>query len=501
VTFAGRWFSSFALGLVAALAMPPLNAWPSLFLAVPFFLIGLSGKSSARGSFWHGWFFGFGYFCLALHWIGYAFLVDASTYLWMMPFAVGGLAAFLAIYWGLAAGIAQACERRWNMPLFFTFPAFLAMGELLRGRLLTGFPWAAPGLAADGMGGVLQVASLVGMEGLTLLLLLWTASPFAFLRAASGRARFLCLGLLMLLPAGFAWGHLRLQQHPSQFDEKVVFRIVQPNVMQGAKWDQKEAAAIFKSLLDLSRSETATHIVWPESSIPFLIDESEDGITAIADMLQSEQTLISGVIRRSAPSNDADYFTSVMVFNTDGQVTGVYDKWRLVPGGEFLPLEWLLEPLGFKRLVTLPGGFSWGAGAKSIAVPGLGLAGFLICYEVIFPNQLVDPAQRPRVLINVTNDGWFGTSTGPYQHLAQARLRAVEQGLPLIRSANTGISAVVDPLGRIIRSSKLDDKEAFETTLPQLANTVVNPRLHTILSIFLILMIVIAARICAQKLH
>ncbi len=171
-------------------------------------------------------------------------------------------------------------------------------------------------------------------------------------------------------------------------------------------------------------------------------------------LLAGKTTLITGAMRRDkeiiGPDGEPAIHNSIITFNGKAEVVARYDKWRLVPGGEFLPFEWLLEPLGFRRVVTVPGSFAAGPGAVSIAVPGAPPAGMLVCYEAIFPHGLVDGAARPSWLLNVTNDGWFGHSTGPYQHLAQARLRAIEQGLPLVRAANTGISAVIDGHGRRI---------------------------------------------------
>jgi apolipoprotein N-acyltransferase len=457
----------FVLGAVLALALPPLGLWPVIFVSLPLFLVSLDGKRP----FFTGWLFGFGYFCVALHWIGFAFLVDAKTYLWMMPFAVSGLAAFLSLYWGLAAKLTQLCAKQFGLPSWIMFPCLLALCEVLRGRLFTGFAWAAPGMIADGMGGVVQTASLIGMTGLTLMILLWAAAalPICLGRselAARRSSRLLSLLVLSSLPLAWAWGEARLSQTPTEFVDGVTVRLVQPNVAQGDKWSKENSDAIFSDLLDLSTSgKQTTHILWPESAVPFLIDESAAARLRLDEALDDTQTLVTGAIRRSSRSASADYFTSVLSFDGKGEVRGVYDKWRLVPGGEFLPLEWLLEPLGFKKLVTLPGGFRPGPGAGSIEIAGLGRAGALICYEVIFPHELVSTDQRPDLLINLTNDGWFGNSTGPHQHFAQARLRSIEHGLPLLRAANTGISGSIDPFGRVLARTILGERKALDVSL------------------------------------
>jgi apolipoprotein N-acyltransferase len=459
----------FALGMIAALGLPPLGLWPALFVALPLLLIRFGTETTWRGGFSVGWQFGFGYFFVALHWIGFAFLVDAATYLWMMPFAVGGLAGGMALYWGLAGAVTVWLGQK-RLPFFLAFPAVLATCEYLRGHLLTGFPWAVPGLIAGEMGGVAQVAAMTGMTGLTLLVLLWACAPVAFMLRNKVHIAVPIL-ILVSLPLVWLGGNWREVRNPTQFADTVLLRIVQPNISQGDKWRAQNAAGIFDQLVAMSTAPSAsgkmpTHIIWPESALPFLVDESEMARSRIAQMLRPDRSLITGAIRRSLPDPDADYFTSVLVFDSSGKVTGTYDKWRLVPGGEFLPFAGLLEPLGFQRLVSLPGSFAAGTGPKSLPVPDAGLTGMIICYEVIFPDLLTDTTSRPDWIVNVTNDGWFGQSTGPYQHFAQARLRAIEQGLPLARAANTGVSGVLDPVGREIATTSLLRATSLDSRLP-----------------------------------
>ena len=454
------------LGAASALALPPFDAWWIFGFTVPAFLFLIDGQPLGR-SFQFGWLFGFGYFLVALHWIGYAFFVNAAADLWMMPFAVGGLSAAMALYWAAAAGCASTlCKRGW--PIYFAMPICLAIAEWLRGRLFTGFPWAVPGQAVDGMGGVAQAASIIGMNGLTFILLLCAAAPFALFKGAYKTA--FCM--LAILPLMWLWGEWRLHHNPTQFVDGVQLRIVQPNLSQDDKWRNGNARLIFDELLALSalpsqNNRPITHIIWPESIVPFLIDESPQGLSEIAAMLGSNRYLLAGAVRRAAPANDAAYYTSILAINGNGQVIGHYDKSHLVPGGEFLPFAWLLEPLGFRQVVDMPESFSSGTGTESLAIPGAGLVGAQICYEAIFPEQTSLLTHRPDWLVNVTNDGWFGKSTGPWQHLAQLRLRAIEQGLAVARAANTGISAVIDPYGRYIFQSEIGVKGQFDSSLPR----------------------------------
>lgn len=465
-------------GVLIAIGLPPLGWWPLAFLAFPLFLVLLDTGPPAT---WHsgfglGWAFGIGYFGLAFHWIGYAFLVDAGTYLWMMPFMLGILSGGMAVYWGIAAVLARRFGGG-GLQRVMAFTAALAGVEWLRGHLFTGFPWAAPGLLVDGMGGLAQAASVVGMTGLTLLVVLWASLPFVFLVPERRGPRAAALAILLLLPGLWVWGDLRLSGATDAMVPGVALRIVQPNLPQEEKWREDNARQIFDDFEQMSTMPTPdrpdgiggiTHVIWPESAVPFLIDESPVAKAELKPMLGGRTALITGAVRvdRRGDGEEPDAHNSIIVFDGNAEPTARYDKWRLVPGGEFLPLAWLLEPLGFRQVVQTPGSFVPGPGPRTVVLPGGLRAGLIICYEAIFPSPLVDEADRPQVIVNVTNDGWFGRSTGPWQHLAQARLRAIEQGLPLVRAANTGISAVLDSFGRTLRMLPLLEKGVIDSPLP-----------------------------------
>jgi apolipoprotein N-acyltransferase len=448
------------LGAASGLAMPSFNVWPLLGITVPLFLIALKRTTQP---FWIGWSFGFGYFLVALHWIAFAFFVEAKVDLWMMPFAVGGLCAAAAIYWGLAAWCANKLYH-FGTSMWLAYPLALGFAELARGILVTGFPWAVPGLAIDGMGGVAQGASLIGMNGMTFLVLLWATAPLAW----SQGSRKSSVTILASLPLLWFWGNWRIAQNPTQFVDGVGIRLVQPNISQSDKWRGDNARVIYNQLLELSSGPSnlnITHIIWPESAVPFLLDESAEGQAELRPVLRSYKTLITGGVRRS--NDKAKYYTSVLVFDGLARKIAQYDKSHLVPGGEYLPLAWLLEPLGFRKVVNVPESFTEGLGPHVTPIPGAGLVSLQICYEAIFPSLSHLQNPRPDWIINVTNDGWFGDSTGPHQHLAQLRLRAIEQGLPVARAANTGISAVIDPVGRFVEMTKLNATDARDSRLPK----------------------------------
>ncbi len=484
----------FPLGCLAALGLPPSNLWWFLFLILPLtqHLWAKQLLQPLRLHFLFGWTFGFGYFLVGLHWIAYGFFVNGTSDLWMMPFAVGGLAAYLAGYWGLAFLAAAALSKR-GLPTWLVLPVFLGLAEYLRGILFTGFPWSVVGQMVDGMGGVAQLASVIGMVGLTLVLFLWAAAPFGFWRERGAR-RAVAAFIFLSLPITYFWGEWRLAQNPTRYKEDVVLRLVQPNFSQDDKWRNNNARTIYDKLLAMTSAPSSigrpvTHIIWPESIVPFLIDESVPGRAELAAVLKPGQIVLAGAVRRDGLKQGANYYTSIIMFNDKAEVLAHYDKWKLVPGGEFLPFEWLLKPLGFRQLVNLPESFAAGEGPKTLPVPGAGLAGFSICYEAIFPDAVAAPTPRPNWLVNVTNDGWFGSSTGPYQHLAMLRLRTIERGLPAARAANTGVSAVIDPLGRHTFNSQLNTIGSFDLLLPMELGETVYGKFGSILFTLLVLFV------------
>ena len=460
-------------GAILALAMAPFHYWPVLLICVPLFLR-LQEKVSARMAFALGWAFGFGYFVASLYWIGIAFLVDADQYEWLLPVAVTGLPAYLALFWGAASlGLHYLRER--GMGRVLAFAVLFTIAEYLRGHLLTGFPWNAPGYAAFGLEPMAQMASLFGLWGVTFCVLWLAAAPLLLLqrRWLAG-----CAALMMGL-AIWGWGHYRLANEPSADVPGLHVRIVQPNVPQSDKWRTGNAGRMFTDLLSLTDRRTPEApdgaadmnlFIWPESAVPFLLDEQLGAREAIGRLLPDAGVLLAGSLRREIVGDpggpDDRIFNSVLALNGTGEVVGRYDKAHLVPWGEYLPLESWLAPLGLRRLVTLPGSFVAGPGPRSLALPGLPTASPLLCYEAIFPAAVVEPDNRPAFLANLTNDGWFGQSTGPHQHFDQARMRAIEEGLPLLRAANTGISGVVDPLGRVRAQTRLGEQAVVDSTLP-----------------------------------
>ena len=462
-------------GAASALALPPYDVWPVLFLTLPVLLAGLdaidrSGRAVPLRGFLAGFLFGFGYFLASLLWVGNAFLVEAATYGWMIPFALAGLSAYLALYWG-AAAMATILASRPGLPRIVMLAACLALAEWLRGHLLTGFPWNTPGYATAGLPGLAQSASLVGIYGLTFLVLLCAGLPaLIFVRP---RSRLATVGACLILAAAAiasVVGSERLAA-PAAAGTGLKLRLVQGNVPQNTKWDAAQARAIFARYLALSRGGTDgrspldgnTVVIWPESALPFLVDQSPAALREIADLLPGGSRLLLGALRRDP---DRQVYNSIIAIDGNGTIEAVYDKVRLVPFGEFLPFSRWLDPIGIRRFITAPHGFAAGATSRAIALPGIPPFMPLICYEAIFPEQ-ARGSQSAEWLLNVTNDAWFGESGGPHQHLLQAQFRAIETGMPLIRVANTGISAVFDGYGRAIGELKLGTEGTLDTVLPR----------------------------------
>lgn len=480
-------------GLVAGLSAPPIYLFPALFLgmtALVWILDGVKAAGDSRAkSIWSafiaGWAFGFGFFAPNLYWVAEAFLVEANTFAWMIPFVVVLFPLGLGLFFGLATSVAIL---RWSggISRILLLAAAIAAAEWLRGHIFTGFPWITVGYAAGALEGLEQAAAFVGLYGLTLFVVLIAAVPAVLAEpedaAPTGPAhQAAILGLTAIVTAA-VWfaGVLRLPEGPVATHEDIVLRIVQPNIPQIKKWDPKYRRENFATLLELSDTAVSpevegakdvTAVIWPESSIPFLIEANPGARQQIADMLPPNVSLLFGALRLAPAQMMRGQRTAVrnsmLAFDSDGQTVAEYDKFHLVPFGEYLPLASVLEPLGLRKLVTLPSGFVPGPGPRTVSLPGLPDASVLICYEVIFPGAVTGGGERPGWLLNITNDAWFGRSIGPKQHYAQARMRAIEEGLSVVRAANTGISAVIDPFGRTVKSLPLGKQGVLDSKLPQ----------------------------------
>ena len=449
-------------GAILTLAQPPLGLWPALFVGWPLLLWLIDGAETPRRAALVGWLAGLGFFVTGLYWIGAAFLVEASKVWWyapVMPLAVFALCALLAAFW---AGAFWAARRVWPQGWRRAVVLALAMtaAEVARGSVLTGFPWAAQAHAWVETP-VMQLAALTGacaLSGLTVLA--------AALAGAGGWRAPLAATLAVAL--GWGWGAARLASAPADADGPLI-RLVQPNVGQRDKWADDNARPIFEGLLALSAAPgTASGqappalVVWPEVAVTFLFDESAQAQAMAAAALPPGAALAVGAVRRSG----GRLHNSLLFYGADGAPLGAYDKRHLAPFGEYVPYVWLLGALGIGTLGDGLSGFAPGETAGPFALPGLPPLAPLICYEIVFPGEVAAAARGADWMLQVTNDAWFGDSGGPRQHLAQARVRAIEQGLPVARAANTGVSAMIDAYGRIRASLALGARGALDSPLP-----------------------------------
>lgn len=470
-----RALAAFLAGALAVLGQAPYDFFAACFVSFPvlvWLLDGTTGEASGgllrrlRPAFAVGWWFGFGYFLAGLWWIGQALLVEADDYAWAMPFAVVGIPLLLAFFYGFAAALARLL---WSSgigriaALAFAF----AVAEWLRGFLFTGFPWNAVGYAAMPVPLLMQSVSAIGVNGMNALAVFVFAMPALLAGRRNLKVGAAIVGILIAAHLGF--GYYRLTT-PVQVAKTLDVRIVQPAVDMREKWDASVRDRIFATLLGMSSKAPAPDkprpqlILWPETSVPFLFTERPDALTALGEMLSDGQMLVAGAVREEGASTNAAtrYYNSVVAINDKGEIVDAVDKVHLVPFGEYLPFADLLRRIGIEQLVAGPAMFAAGNERHAISLPGA-IGGLpFVCYEVIFPELVSVDAASSQLIVNLTNDAWFGDTPGPYQHFRQAQIRAVENGLPLLRAANNGISAVVDARGRVVDALAINARDTID---------------------------------------
>ncbi len=440
------------LGAFAALGQEPWGIWPATIVGLAasfgFFVIARSWAQAA----WTGWAFGTGYFMLALSWIVEPFLVDVARHGWMAPFALLGLSGGLALFWGAAFAVARGCGGA-----AAAWIASFTLAEAARGYVLTGFPWAQPGHVWIDTP-VLQSAGYTGSLGLTVILLLAAVSVWCI---ASGRWVSGGAGLALIAAV---WGAGTVLPPAMQISKDApVVRLIQPNAPQHEKWNPEKVQLFFDRQIEFTRTGARPDlIVWPETAVPVTLNRAGPTLNVIAEAAGGVPVVLG--IRRFEGMR---LFNSLVLLDESGAVDSIYDKHHLVPFGEYIPYGDQLGQFGIRGMAAGEGdGFSAGPGAQVIQLGQLGRALPLICYEGVFPQDVASAPGRADFMLLITNDAWFGAVSGPYQHLAQARLRSVEQGLPMIRVANTGVSAMIDPWGQIIAEIPLGEAGWSDAPLP-----------------------------------
>lgn len=453
-TFSRSWPArgiSVAAGLAFGFGQPPFDLWPVALLGLALGLWAVMQAQSRRNAALSGWLFGLGYFGLSLHWIVEPFFVDAAVTGWMAPFALVGLAGGLALFWALACALSVWRGRVQLLMLV----GLWAVAELARAYVLTGFPWGLVGYALAPTP-LVHLSAWIGPHGLSL-----TVLGLAMLLAGA-QARPRSAGVAVGVFAGL-WGLGTAVQAPEQdLTDRPVVRLVQPNAPQHQKWDPAHMPTFFQRQIAATGAAGAVDlIVWPETALPVLLSQADEAFALIAKAAQGTHVAL-GLQRVEA----GKYYNSMALLDGQGAVAAIYDKHHLVPFGEYLPLPWLFEGIEAGGLAARArGGFAAGPGPAVLETP-LGQVVPLICYEAVFPQDILRAPMRADLLLHLTNDAWFGTYAGPFQHLMQARLRAIEMGLPLVRAANTGVSAVIDPGGRIVDQLPLGGTGHLDVALP-----------------------------------
>jgi apolipoprotein N-acyltransferase len=464
---------AFAAGLggAGALAFEPFGIFPLLLLSYAGLVLLLDGAAASqqrlRTAWWAGWFYGFAFFLVGLYWVGYAFLVDAQAHAWQLPFVAVLLPGGLAIFFGAGSVLLVAFFWRPGVRRIFAFAVVFAVIEWLRGHILTGFPWNLPGYGWTASLSVLQSTSLFGVYGLSLLTLLFGASLAAFWRGHQPRERMLPVLMSLFFVALWANGALRLATATDASVPGVRLRIVQPDTPQPEKYDPRYTVRNWQRLVALSIAparELPTHIIWPEAAPPFPLDNVPAALSDIAQLTARGAILMTGNVRIDRTGGVPRFYNSFAMFGSGGKLLASSDKFHLVPFGEYLPFETTLRAIGITEIAANTG-FSSGPGPRTFAVPGGPPVTPLICYEIIFP-QAVTGTPRPQWLVNMTDDSWFGPDAGPKQHLLIARVRAIEEGLPIARAANDGISVMVDAYGRIRSRLDLGLRGFIDSNLP-----------------------------------
>lgn len=500
------WLTNLAAGLASSFAFAPFHLAPILFITLPVLMLSALGVRLAtdwsaaarfRRGFTAGWWFAFGFHLVGLHWIGNAFLVQAEVFAWLLPFAVTLMPAGLAVFWGLACGVAALVPPRLMAPSA-SLAVTLTVAEYLRGTILTGFPWNTLGYALTWPLTLMQGASLLGIYGLTGLLLAMALIPaWCVLRdvGASPARRWAIVAVGVVLPLTLlaAYGLARLAVPPATV-EGVRLRIVQPSIDQRLKWlpahhraafDQHKALSLRAPSGRIDNLDGITHVFWPEAAMPFRVLEAPSVLDEIGAIIPENTRLVAGLLRVEMARDGAalaprlHVFNSAVSFDGDGRPREIYDKIHLVPFGEYLPFQATLESWGLEQLTRLRGGFSTGEWPRQMMrIDGLPPVEMLICYEAIFPHETARQNARPGLLVNLTNDGWFGTFSGPYQHAHQARVRAVEFAIPLVRASNNGVSGLVGPFGRMPGRLGLNAVGTLDADLPQAQGPTVYARLR-----------------------
>ncbi|NVJ90973.1 MAG: apolipoprotein N-acyltransferase [Methylocystaceae bacterium] len=484
------------LGLCVVAALPPIYIWPLAFVGLSGLFLFLDRCQNKKSAFLTGWYFGIGFFGGGLYWLTNAFLVDAAKHGWLIPIAVPGLAVSIGLFIGLTTLLTYLLwrnqrENHQALGRIIIFCVTWVFMEWVRSWLFTGFPWNMIATIWGFSDDILQTTAYVGPFGLSFFTLLATTLSGLFFYV-SGKKRLIALGCALLIPA-LMWsiGYMRLLDTDDAYHDKIILRLIQPNIDQATKWKSEYRIKNFETQLNLSTAAgdpnmRPTHIIWPETAVTFALNREPNVLKALSTVVPSGGLVLTGTPRMT-PRKQSPFqvWNSLMAVDEFGAIQANYDKSHLVPFGEYIPLR------AYNPIPKLTDGlvdFTPGTGRQTVQVGSLPSFSPLICYEIIFPNHVIDDTNRPEWLLNITNDGWYGNSPGPYQHLLSARLRSIEEGMPLVRVANTGVSIITDSYGRIQASLPYGQRGFLDVKLHKaLPTPPITARLRSLLWIALLL--------------
>ncbi len=477
--YANKKLIAFFAGAFAALAFAPINFFLALAVSFPIFFLLIEKTEAKKQIFWIGFFFGFGHFIAGIYWISISLLVDADHFAWLIPFALTIIPGILAIYIGLTALTFRFFCDRFHVEKIskklVIFSLCWLFFEFLRANLLSGFPWNLMGYTWLFSVDFAQLGSVFGVYGLSFFAVLVGLLPIIFFKQKLSKSdKIFAAAMVLFLCGNVVFSHFYIDDSKIITEKNSKLRLVQPNIKQEIKWDEEQKYKDFFRQIKMSNSEDSVGVkatIWPETAVPYVIDSHPILLNYLKSAAPRDGVLITGGLR----VEEKKVWNSVFVIGQNG-VEKYYDKHHLVPFGEYVPLHKFLSFLLLDSVVDgITGGgsgFDEGDGAKTLLVDGFSFSP-LICYEVIFSGEIVDHQNRPDLLINLTNDAWFGNSSGPYQHLNMAKMRAIEYGLPLVRVANTGISALIDPFGRIVNKIDLNQAKAVDVDLIKNSETTI----------------------------
>lgn len=458
--------TAFFLGAVASFIFPPFVSNKIAYCALIAFLVLLfSVRQSRKKLFWIAYAFGFSFYAVSFAWICNALLIDEQKFVAFVPFVFFAFGAFFALFWALPALFLNG-KRLYSSVV--SFCCIFVVLEWVRSFIFTGFPWNLLGTALSFDVHLIQGAAYIGTYGLSLLLLALLSGVALLIKGIFSRSFQLRALMLIFVPLCVLGGFSLNYKDISKGD--FIVRLVQPSIPQTFKWNQDLLEQNFQQYIDLTKSKSLDNVqmvVWGETATPFFLDRDEAHLQRILSAIPDNGILVTGVMRVGMENGAFVPYNSMYAINKKGHILDYYDKSHLVPFGEYLPLRDYL-PDFMEPVANVVGDLGKGEKFKNISIPNYPLMGGSICYEVIFPKGVVNPTQKPQILLVLANDGWYGISSGPYQHLVAAQMRAVEEGITVVRSANTGISAVISPNGNIYGRIELNQLGISDVALPQI---------------------------------